>query len=373
MMNAELNRISHLLKVNSFHIDVFTFQLYPGWLTRLVSGTKKVVCKPASVIIDEIPIKVFWRSFSLIDYFLSVKLHKSPLINKDWELKYLDYFKGYDLIVANSYQSGFLAYTIFKKYQIAYCVTWHGTDIHTAPFNNGYRMNKTRLILESATMNFMVSKALEATSKKISNTAKTMVLYNGVNSKFQCYPEYIRIKLREEKSVMNKKVVAFAGHLIEVKNPQLFPEIFKAVKDKYDGEIAFWIMGSGKMGNYVKAKCEEYDVPLTMWGNISAEDMPKMLNCVDVQILPSRNEGLPLIAAEAMACGANAVGAKVGGIPEVMGEENTFDHGVQFVDNISNRIVYMLSHKVNQPLAPHFSWSETAKIENDFYMEVLCK
>ena len=106
-----------------------------------------------------------------------------------------------------------------------------------------------------------------------------------------------------------------------------------------------------------------------MWGNVPAENMPSMLNCVDVLILPSRNEGLPLIAVEAIACGANAVGAKVGGIPEAMGEENTFCHGGSFVENISDRIVFMLNNRVEQPLRPCFSWEETAKIENSIYTE----
>ena len=53
-----------------------------------------------------------------------------------------------------------------------------------------------------------------------------------------------------------------------------------------------------------------------------------------------------------------------GGIPEAMGEENTFCHGESFVENISDRIVFMLNNRVEQPLRPCFSWEETAKIEN---------
>lgn len=83
-----------------------------------------------------------------------------------------------------------------------------------------------------------------------------------------------------------------------------------------------------------------------MWGNVPSHDMPSMLNCVDVLILPSRNEGLPLIAIEAIACGANAVGARVDGIPEAIGLENSFPHGTDFVENISNRVTYMLNNKV---------------------------
>ena len=141
--------------------------------------------------------------------------------------------------------------------------------------------------------------------------------------------------------------------------------------ETFDKPLAFWVMGSGKMASLVEAECKKHSIPLTMWGDSPADKMPSMLNCVDVLILPSRNEGLPLIAAEALACGANAVGAKVGGIPEVMGEDNTFPHGENFVEQISNRIVYMLNNSVEQPLLPCFLWDETARIENDIYTDYI--
>ena len=368
MMNAELNRISHLLKIANYSIDVYSFQIYSGWFYRKLKGQNKIE-RPNDIEIDGIKINLKWRKFSLIDYILMNKLHRSPIINKNWQFKHISLFKQYDKIVANSTNSGRLALEIKRRYGIPYYVTWHGTDIHTAPFDSDYEFRMTKEILEGATLNFMVSKALLETSKRISDHANRIVLYNGVSNLFKKYEDSYRTILKKDKGVYGKKVVAFAGHLIEVKNPQLFPSIFKAVNDKYKSPIEFWIMGSGKMEDHVKSKCFEYNVPLKMWGNVPAENMPSMLNCVDVLILPSRNEGLPLIAVEAIACGANAVGAKVGGIPEAMGEENTFCHGESFVENISDRIVFMLNNRVEQPLRPCFSWEETAKIENSIYTE----
>lgn len=101
--------------------------------------------------------------------------------------------------------------------------------------------------------------------------------------------------------------------------------------------------------------------------------MPSRYNCIDVLVLPSINEGLPLVVVEALACGANVVGSKAGGIPEVIGEENSFERDEYFAQNVVRRIVQMLTENVKQELKPCFSWAETARIENNIYLEILAE
>ena len=108
-----------------------------------------------------------------------------------------------------------------------------------------------------------------------------------------------------------------------------------------------------------------------MWGAQPVNKMPDFFNCIDVLVLPSRNEGLPLVTVEALACGANVVGSDVGGIGEAIGKENVYPHGEGFIDSISDRIVQMLSTKIVQPLSTKFEWERTAKKELDIYKTLL--
>lgn len=94
--------------------------------------------------------------------------------------------------------------------------------------------------------------------------------------------------------------------------------------------------------------------------------MPDFFNASDVLILPSKNEGLPLTVVEGLASGCNVVGTRVGGIPEVIGEENSISlASPDFVEVFADKVVeYLVSPvHIDQPLNGQFSWNVSAQRE----------
>jgi len=359
--NAIRNRIKHLSDIADFAIDVFLITTYDPWYVRILRRTKKVE-RVKQTMIDGITYHVSWKRFSIIDYLLEEKLYRSPLFSPSFYKGIANRLTGYQLLSAHSGNCGWVAEMVAKRDHIPFFITWHGSDIHTLPFQNASIYSQTQRLLQSATCNFFVSKALSETARRIQPSFKYEILYNGVNKSFYRYDDEQRKQLRKQYGVAEEeKVIAFVGDLLGIKNPRLLPFIFKSVKEKYQHFLKFWVIGSGDYAAWLKDKCESLQLNVTFWG------MPKYMNCIDVLVLPSQNEGMPLVTAEALACGANAVGSDVGGIAESVGKENVYPLGDTFVEHISQRIAAMLMGRVSQPLGKDFDWSVTAKKEKEMY------
>lgn len=362
--NAVISRTKHLKEICDYEVEVLLLSTYEPWLVRKLRKTIKRA-RPEELEIDGIRMKIDWCSFSLFDYVMNVKLHKGVFFKKLHNRSVVSKLQGYDFIIAHSNECGQLAKAAKENFGIPYSVTWHGSDIHSEPFSNPSAFNPTKTIIEDADINFFVSKALLNTSERITSKGNKQVLYNGYNTAFRKFSEEERLRLRQKFGVIDKKVVVFAGNFLAVKNILTIPAIFRSIANKIQ-DVECWMIGGGKYFNQVKEMVK--DLPVRLWGNQEPEVMPDFLNASDVLILPSINEGLPLTVVEGLACGCNVVGSLVGGIPEVIGEDNCVDlNDPHFVDKFADMVVAYLQAEphIEQPLKPEFDWNLTAKHELD--------
>lgn len=360
--NAVISRTKHLKEICDYEVDVLLLSTYEPWIVRKLRHTKKKN-RPKEIEIEGLQIRVDWCRFSLFDYVMNVKLHKGVFFKKLHNRSVVSKLQGYDFIIAHSNECGQLAKAAKEKFGIPYSVTWHGSDIHSEPFNNSSAFGPTKAIIEDADINFFVSKALLNISERITTQGNKQVLYNGYNTAFRRYSDEERVALKKKYNVEGKKVVVFAGGFLAVKNILTIPLIFRSITNKIQN-VECWMIGGGKFFNRVKEMVK--DLPVRLWGNQEPEVMPGFLNAADVLILPSINEGLPLTVVEGLASGCNVVGSLVGGIPEVIGEDNCVDlNDPQFVDKFADKVVAYLqaeSH-IEQLLKTEFDWNRIAMEE----------
>jgi glycosyltransferase involved in cell wall biosynthesis len=227
--------------------------------------------------------------------------------------------------------------------------------------------------MENAACNCFVSRAVLNESERIVRGVRKEVLYNGVSNAFIKFSEQQRESLRKGYGVLpGDKIVAFVGSIVEVKNVRVLPAIFHEIRSRYDGNVKFWMVGDGKLRSAVEpAMLSDETIDVRFWGNVPADEMPSVMNCIDVMLLPSFNEGLPLVCAEAVRCGAKVVGSDVGGIPEIIGRESVISHGKGFVESMAVKAVDMLESDNMQTIPDSMDWTVTAIRELSMIRSVL--
>ena len=383
--NAVHNRVRNLVATGRCKVDVYCLHSRDNAFTRKVRNTLKVPHKKR-VTVEGVEYRMMWYRFSVIDFVLTEKMHRKSWIFDRYIRRHAGMFKGYDMILAHSYEGAYMAKVVKDLYGVPYHATWHGSDVHTHPLRNPFILRTTRKLMEAAECNLFVSRALMAASEMVTEDALKAVLYNGVSEKFFRYSDERRAELRKKYGLAEgEKVVAYAGNFQRVKNVEVLPELFHKIHEDFDMLMAeerredvslkFWIVGDGKLRPELEPlilKAAGTDV--VFWGNRPADEMPDIMNCVDVLVLPSRNEGLPLVVMEALRCGANVVGSDVGGIPEVAGKDFTVafrkkyegvtDYcGDEFVGKFAWKVTGLLNAPKQQELPPDFDWKRTAQNE----------
>ena len=388
LFNAVHNRVKHLLETGECTVDVFCVHSRDNAFTRRVRHTL-IVPSVDEVSIDGITYRLLWYRFSILDNVLLEKLHVRPLLFRRFMAAHVDLLEGYDAVVAHSFCGGLFALMAHEKFGIPYYVTWHGSDVHTHPWRVPVILEDTRAVMESARCNFFVSKALMTASDKITLKASKEVLYNGVSEDFVKFLPADRAAARERYGLTPEdKVVAFVGNLVTVKNVLSLPAIFAEVAKRYDASLKFWIVGDGKLRKPLEAavylsfrpndpslsfrpndpslsfRPNEVSGEISFFGNQPSPAMPDIMNCIDVLVLPSLNEGLPLVCAEALSCGAAVVGSDVGGVAEVIGSENVVPLGDSFVNGMAEKVVAaLMGQSPSQTLPADISWARTAAQE----------
>ena len=111
-------------------------------------------------------------------------------------------------------------------------------------------------------------------------------------------------KLRAELGLRRKKVVLFAGRLLEVKGVEYLIKAMKGIK------ATLVVVGDGPLRKELEMLSGKEGVDALFVGWRS--DVERFLSIADVFVLPSLSEGLPLVLLEAMAAGKPCIVTDIG-------------------------------------------------------------
>jgi spore coat protein SA len=194
--------------------------------------------------------------------------------------------------------------------------------------------------------------------------------------------------LKEEWGVTNKKILLYAGRLVEIKGVhhilEAMPELIKA-----DPSIVLFIAGitlfpSPENKAYVenlKKLAEKVKDHVIFTPFITHDEIHQWYQMADLLVVPSVAEPFGLVYVEAMAVGTPVIATKSGGIPEIIDHERT---GIlispdQVREELTSQIINLFSNPTKikqmgeagiQCIRNHFTWPLTAQRQLELYRKL---
>jgi len=112
-------------------------------------------------------------------------------------------------------------------------------------------------------------------------------------------------------------VVGFVGRLEKVKRPDLFIDVARHLGTRVSN-LTFVLAGNGREQSSVRRLAATSGLGNRMLLLGHCNDATELLRAMDLLLIPSDHEGLPMVLLEAMALGTPVVSRAVGGVPEVI-------------------------------------------------------
>jgi glycosyltransferase involved in cell wall biosynthesis len=118
--------------------------------------------------------------------------------------------------------------------------------------------------------------------------------------------------------------IAIVGRLAPIKNHDLFLKCASIIHEKTSKKVVYFIVGGGEEFRSIEEKvnalkAKGIDIRMTSW----IKDINTFNAGMDILCLTSKNEGTPVSLIEAQAAGIPFVATKVGGIKDIVSENNT--------------------------------------------------
>ena len=244
--------------------------------------------------------------------------------------------KKYDIVHAHQGLMSFIPLYVAKKYRINVRIAHaHGNNSNVGIINKIIDRVFSSLVNKFA--NYYFSCGLEAGQwvfgKAKVNNGEVIIVNNAIDlNKFQYKKEW-REKIRKRMGLDNKYVIAQIGRISYEKNHTYTIDVFKEI-NKISKNVELIFIGDGELKENIEKKVFENNLKdyVRFLGNCL--DVNEILSAVDILLLPSLHEGLPLTPIEAQATGLKCI------ISSRVSKEIKITQLVEFLDIDDSPVVW---------------------------------
>lgn len=133
-----------------------------------------------------------------------------------------------------------------------------------------------------------------------------VIIPNAVDTNVFKHDVLIRNEIRKKLNINNNFVIGHIGRFSYQKNHEFLIDMFKMFEQQNPNSILL-LIGEGELKDNIIKKVKEYGLNKKVIFAGVTDKVFEYLNAMDVFVLPSRFEGLPVVGVEAQSVGINCV------------------------------------------------------------------
>lgn len=212
----------------------------------------------------------------------------------------------YDIVHSNFYQLDFLIFYFAKKNHVQKCIS----HAHSTSWSeNKFKAIRNRI------MGFPVPYCADIWAacsmdggrflygKQFLYSPKKKIIPNAIEIKRFSYNESVRAEVRREFGYNDEIVLGHVGRLHPIKNQMFLIKIMQSLIAGGDKQYRMLIVGDGELRDSLKMMAKQLGIEDYVKFTGHRSDVGRMLQGMDVFLLPSLSEGFPFVSIEAQTAG----------------------------------------------------------------------
>lgn len=236
---------------------------------------------------------------------LGGKIYRFPVIENKNVIKYIkdlnQFFKThkeYKVVHGHMASLAYLYLGIAKKYRVPVRIAHsHGTS-HLKNLKGYCKYIMFKFAKYNANNYYACS--TEAGNYLFGKNRKFEFIPNAIELEKFAYSEKTREEVRKKLKINDKIVIGHVGRFNLQKNHEFIIDIFKAISEK-NKKCVLLLIGIGELQEKIKQKICDYKLEDKIYMLGLRKDVAELYQAMDIFLMPSLFEGLPLTGVEAQA------------------------------------------------------------------------
>lgn len=166
------------------------------------------------------------------------------------------------------------------------------------------------------------------------------ILRNAIELEKYTFNQSIRNLKRQELGIDNEFVIGTVGRFSYQKNQRFLIDVFEKVH-KRNPRTKLMLVGMGELENELREQVQQKSLEDSTFILIDRDDVNELMQAMDLFVLPSRFEGLPIVGVEAQASGLPCV------ISKAVTSELDITNNVTFLDLDEEIWVLQILNKIS--------------------------